>query len=434
MSRPTLTLAALSWPRPLAGLLLLTFTLAGGGCQREGSAQKGAKKKAERPPKPVELARVVRGEIGLTLRYPGELQAPESVELSAEAAGRLELVAVRLGDRVKRGQLLTRLDAAQVRAKLQQAKAQLQVARATLSKAAVEQKNAEAELRRTEPLAQKELVTRKQMDDVRARRDAAVASRAMAQAQVAQATAGLALLRRQLADTEVRAPFDGWIQARHLDPGAVVSAGTPVLRLVQRDPLVVRFKVGERHIGELQRRTGGETPLTVGIEVDAYPDQTFRGEVVRLAPALETASRTAPVEAELKNTDGRLMPGMFCRVTLDLGTRRKALLLPLRALLDGAEGGTTRLGETRTVQVFAVQGGQARRVELELGVEQSGPGPLGGVGEVLTGLEEGAMVVIQGQQSLEEGDRVVVVGQEGTAAAAEPGAAATTSAPAGKAR
>jgi RND family efflux transporter MFP subunit len=357
---------------------------------------------------PVKVAAVQRGTVKLTLRYPGELTAPETVDVAPEVGGRLLAVTVRMGQAVKEGQLLVRIDDAQMRSQLQEARAALQVARSALRRAEVADKTAATELSRKESLAKRDLITRQEMDNIQSRRDTAAASLAVARAQVSQAAARVGLLQKQLRDTRILSPLTGWVQARHLDPGAVVSAGKAVLRLVRKSPIVVRFKVGERHIGEIRHRLDAGR-LPVQVRVDAYPGRAFSGAVARVAPALDAASRTAAVEAELPNEDGRLMPGMFCRVTLDLGRSSGALLLPLRALVTHGSGESDGEGK-----VFVVQGGRARLTTVQLGAVEPPPGPgqdEGERGEVLRGLTRGQQVVVEGQDGLQDGAAVQVVGR-----------------------
>jgi membrane fusion protein (multidrug efflux system) len=392
---------------PLTSAILLNA-----GCPKgSGQQQRG---KAERQPLPVKVEPVRRGDIRMTLRYPGELKAPESVEVASEVGGRIQTIAVRMGERVKQGQLLVSVDDSQLRTQHQEARAALLVARSALRRAEVDDRNAATELGRKAPLAKRDLITQQEMDNVRTRRDSAAASLAVAKAQVSQADARVTLLQKQLKDTRIRAAFAGWIQARHLDAGAVVTAGTAVLRLVRTTPIVVRFQVGERHIGELRRRMAAGS-VAVHVGVDAYPRDTFTGNIVRVAPALDAASRTAAVEAELPNDDGRLMPGMFCRVTLDLGTHERALLVPLTALVGDEQGGTSAR-QTRAARVYVTERGKARLVTLQLGAADDKHA------EVLGGLEQGQQVVVEGQDSLEDGTPVEVVGGAAPAPASAPAA------------
>jgi membrane fusion protein (multidrug efflux system) len=371
------------------------------------SAEKGsgeANARVERPV-PVEVEVLRRGPMQQSLGFVGELAAPEEVELASKVGGRIRSIRVRMGEAATKGALLAQIDDAALRAQYQEAEAALEVAQAGLLRAEVEDKNAEIELARKEPLAKQDLITQQELDNVRTRRDGAAAGLQVATAQISQARARIQVLSQQLGDARITAPFTGWVAARHLDAGAIVSPGTAIVKLVRTDPIVVRFKVSEREVGEIRRRmaAGG---LDITIDSDAYRDERFMGRVVRVAPSIDPQSRSAPVEAEVANADGRLMPGMYCRVELDLGSRPDALQVPLRALLAGtSEDSATRLrGEARTTAVFVVADGRARRVSIELGHEH------GDHGEVLSGLDDGAVVVVQGQSRLRDGNPVEVVG------------------------
>jgi membrane fusion protein (multidrug efflux system) len=189
------------------------------------------------------------------------------------------------------------------------------------------------------------------------------------------------------------------VAARHLDPGAVVNPGVPIVELVHTDPAVVRFQLGERQVGlvgPLMAEGGG---LEVGLTVAAYGGRRWTGRLVRLAPALRTESRAAAAEAEIANPSGELMPGMFGRLELDLGGSDDALLLPLAAVLDDGREGTLS-------KVFAVRDGKAHQVELRLGMEREGRG------EVLEGLSPGDLVVVEGQQRLRDGQDVRIMAVE----------------------
>ena len=131
------------------------------------------------------------------------------------------------------------------------------------------------------------------------------------------------------------------------------------------------------------------------------PARCFAGKVVRVAPALEPESRAVAVEAELPNGDGRLMPGMYCRVRLSLGSLASALLVPLRALVDDPARDKRR-GRSRSA-VYVVEGDRARLKKITLGAIDQGQG------EVLDGLEEGQRVVVEGRSALSDGARVRVV-------------------------
>jgi RND family efflux transporter MFP subunit len=384
-----------------------------------GGEKKQSQRGRSQGPIPVEVEAIHRASMQQSLAYVGELAAPEEVELASKVGGRLRSVRVNMGEAVERGALLAQIDDSELQAQYQEAEAALEVARAGLVRAEVEDENAAIELARKEPLAKQDLITQQELDNTRTRRNAAAAGLQVARAQISQAQARIQLLTQQLRDARITAPFAGWVAERHLDAGAIVSPGTAIVRLVRTDPIVVRFKVAEREVGEIRRRVAADG-LDVAIDLDAYRDEKFRGRVVRVAPSIDTRSRSAPIEAEVENADGRLMPGMYCRVELDLGSRADALQVPLRALLEGTseDSGDRLRGEARTTAVFVVTDDVAQRVPIELGHEH------GDYGEVVSGLEDGAVVVVQGQSRLTDGSAVQIVGRseppEKPAEAVEP--------------
>ncbi len=375
-------------------ILVGTLVVGGGACRGE-PAKEG---RPQDRPVAVEVGQVDRGPIRRVQTFVAELDAPEAVELASKIAGRLRSVRVQLGEAVAAGALLAQIDDASLRAQLDEARAAAQVAAAALRRAEVEDENAAVELGRKEPLAQKDLITQQELDNVRTRRDSAAAARAVARAQVTQAEARIELLNQQVSDARVSAPFAGWVAARYLDAGAVVSPGTPILRLVRTDPAVVRFQIGEREVGEVRRQLAGG--LAFAVALDAYPGERFVGRVVRVAPAIDVASRSVAIEGEVANGDGRLMPGMSGRVELDLGTLADAVRLPVGAPFAV---GTPDLGGNRPAVVWAVVEGAARRLEVALGLEDQE------FVEVRVGLSPGDQVVTRGVSALREGSRLTIV-------------------------
>lgn len=376
--------------------VLAVATLVGTGCRgKESGGPEGQK----RPPVAVEVMTIDSGRVHAVQRYVGELRARESVALGARIGGRVRRIQVQLGDAVVPGEVLATLEDIDLRAQLDEAGAALELARASLMRAEVEAANAVSELERKQPLAAGGLITEQELDNVRTRRQGAAAQLAVARAQVSQAEAHTRLLQQQLAETKLTAPFAGRVAQRHLDPGAVVSPGTPILTLVQIDPVVARFRVPERDIGALRARFAG-AHRAVRVEVDAYPGETHAGEIARLAPAVDVDSRTVVVEAELANGDGRLLSGMYCRVELVTDRTGETLRLPLSALIAGRE---PRDGEVE-VEVFTVTAGQATIRRVEIGRRDPD------WGEVITGLTAGDRVVVAGHSALTDGAAVNVVG------------------------
>lgn len=367
------------WLLPLWGWLLL----AGCGESAAEGAQSGAKATS------VAAAPVERDDIVVDASYPGELSS-DAAELAARISAQVMSVGVRIGDRVEKGQVLARLDDAIIEQELAEARAQVGVAEATLLRARSDADLATREQERIAPLVERELVTAQEADAAGARVSAARAELAVAEAGVAQARARVARLEEQLRDARLVAPFDGVVSERHVDAGTVVSAGTPILRVVASDPLRVRFRVPERDITRI--RAG------MGLEVVAG-GVVATGRVERLSGEISRADRTLAAEGAVQDESGLLRPGMFARVRVKLEVLEDAVVVPGAALLERPtdEGALT-------TGVFVAEGDEvARWVPLEV---------LGRAGDrvaVSGALPTDARVLVLGHEALVDGAPIRVV-------------------------
>ncbi len=401
-----------SRPACLAWTLAAVTTALCVGCSSPGGGESNQTRRGSRRDRPVavRVEEVKTGPLRIALKLVGEVRARREVEIAAPAPGTVVDVLVEMGDAVEEGQLLARLDVAPFRAKLGEARASLNVGRASIRRAEADYGSVSAEVRRKAPLAEDELITAQEMEQLRARQDSSKASIDLARAQAGQAEASIRVIQQQLQDRQLVAPFPGRVQARLLDPGAVVGAGTPVLRLVHTDPAVVRFPVSEQQVGRLRRRLAAGH-VDVVLRAPAYPDGQWTGRLVRLSPALDPESRSATAEAEFANPTSDLMPGMFCRLTIDLGGRDAATQVPLLAVVerpsspDATDAGAGVKVRPNQRSVFVVREGKAKNVAVRLGVEQ------GDFAEVLDGLSPGARVVVEGQDALRDGQAVTIVGE-----------------------
>lgn len=195
------------------------------------------------------------------------------------------------------------------------------------------------------------------IDEAKAKAASAQADKRAAEAKQAVAAADLALAKAMLAYTEVRAPFDGAIAQRAVDPGHLVSAasansGKPLLTIVQTDRLRVAVDVPESESGFL---TPGD-PLT--IRFPALGNLSVTDKVTRVAAALDTNTRTLRAEIELPNTEGKLKPGLFAHALITVAEREKCLVLPVSAVATDA-GKSYCLG---------IQGGVIAKIPVELGL------------------------------------------------------------------
>ncbi|HUP21689.1 MAG TPA: efflux RND transporter periplasmic adaptor subunit [Thermoanaerobaculia bacterium] len=290
---------------------------------------------------PVRTAAVTQGALDVFSSYPGELVGEVS-DIAPRVGGLLQEVPVRIGDRVAKGSVLAVVDDVNLRNQFQEAKGQHGVAVANERRAAAELDSVAADHRRAVGLSREQLLSEQDFERVTAQLASSRASLAAAEAQTAQAQARLALLEQQLQDSRVVAPFAGTVAARYLDRGAMVQAGTPILRLVEAAPLVVQFRVPERDLDAV--RPGA----SFSVKTQAT-NEIFDGVVRRVSGEVSRTDRTAVVEGELAEHDGLLKPGMYAEVRLRVRALQGALLVPDVALLERV----TMAGE-QTTGVFRV--------------------------------------------------------------------------------
>jgi multidrug efflux system membrane fusion protein len=307
--------------------------------------------------------------------YAGEIRAREESTLAFRVGGKLVERKVDIGDRVEQGQLLATLDPGDLQAQARAAQAQLSAAQAQLERARADQARFAA-------LAEQQLVSQSALD---AQNAAATA----AQGQVDAARAQLQVARNQAAYSELRAPADGVIAARHAEAGQVVAAGQPVFTLAADGVREVAFAVPE---GEVDRIEPGQA---IAVELWSEPGKRWPGVVREVAPAADPASRTYAVRAGVEAPAGALDLGQSAEVFIDAGDGQR-LSVPLAAL--------QRLGEHGTA-VFVV--------DPETSTLKLQPVEVGDYGNdrvpVTRGLEPGAWVVAAGGHLLREGQKVRAV-------------------------
>lgn len=287
----------------------------------------------------------------------GSLRARDSVLLRAEANGRITQIEFNEGLPVKKGQVLVRLDDSIVSAQLQEAKARLNLAN--------------SQYRRSQELNQQGFISSQARDET------------ASQLQVAQAT--VALAQAQLDKTVIRAPFDGLVGLKSISVGDYVSPGSELVSIEAVDPLDVDFRVPEHYLANI---TVG---LPIDVRLDSFPTRTYRGEVGAISPVVDATGRSLLLRAHVPNPNMVLRPGLFARVTLELGTD-EVVMVP--------ESAITPSGNAQ--YVYKVVNGIVQKVEVSVGLRREG------WTEVL-GVEADEQIVVLGTQKVDEGTAVNVV-------------------------
>ena len=348
-----------------------------------------------RTPMTVELVGASRQTLVDRTFVVGNLIGQATVDVVPRVAGRIEAINVKLGDRVAKGQSIVKIEDRELREQLTRLERTLDVNNANIANRESDLKGAEAVLNRMKTGYDRGITPRQNLEDAEIRHNTTVSQLTAARAQAAATQSSIDELRITLSNTNVVSPVDGFVSRRALDPGAFAGANTVILSVVDISSVRLVANLVEKDFKRVQAGVEAE------VEVDAFQGERFRGEVSRVAPVFDPATRTAAMEIEVPNPGFRLKPGMYARVQLTVDRKSNVLTVPRNSIVD-TEG---RRG------VFLVPDGQtARFKEVTTGLQD------GDRIEILSGLEDGAKVVTFGALALRDGDRVTLADARGQGA------------------
>jgi multidrug efflux pump subunit AcrA (membrane-fusion protein) len=377
------------------------------GCSKTETAQARGRDTAV---KPVSVEEVRQETVRRDVEVVGTLAAVDQVTVSSETEGKVSRILADLGDRVTAGQALIQLDNEKQQYNFDQQKAALARALAQygaadpqhlpdiektpdVQKASADLQQAKQSYERANELFKRTLVPRQALDDAetalqskKASYDASLQSAKNLRARIQASEATMKLADRQFRDTQIRAPFDGYVEKRLVNLGELVKAQMPVIAVVRVDPLKVIAEIPEKMAPWIK---DGQP---VELHVDAYPQRAFEGKVSRISPAVNTATRAFPFEALVPNRDAVLKPGTFARVHIESGREDQVLTLPYSAL-------QYRYGVNR---VFVVDNDKLGVRELKVGDR------LGERIEILAGVKAGDRVAVTDVEKLIDGAKVTV--------------------------
>lgn len=297
-----------------------------------------------------------------TLTYSGTIFANREANLGAALPGKVERIFFEEGQNVKKGDLIVELSDEM------------------LTQAEIEYQTLKKDYERVSRLREKGSISEMEYDHVKAKFEASEAKTQM--------------VRK---NTQVHAPFSGTIVERMmeegeiyfinpgLDPGYSMRSG--IVRLMQLNPVVVKFDVNEKDLGNVKKN------LSVNVTVDAMPELNFKGQISSVKPMLSTLTRTSPAEVEIENSKGDLRPGMFARVTVSL-PEQKGVFIPFRTIF--------RLPGTAEDFVWEVKDGVVKKVIVNRIYTE-------GDMVAVSGIDPDAELISDGKYRVEEGQRVEVV-------------------------
>ena len=334
-------------------LIILTILFLG-GCGKKDSNNQNQTTQAI----PVEVTVVKKSSIDREIELVGNLLAWREANLGAQTTARVQKIYVDAGSRVKEGDLLFEMDDTQ----LAQAKIQYQVAKDNYN--------------RLKPLYETGSISQSQFDQVKAAYETAEKT-----------------YQLLLTNTQFRAPFSGVVTAKRLNDGEVFllapgGAGAPtIVSMMQINPLKLILNVSESNLKDVKLNQ------TVEIKSDIFPNEVYKGNISRINPAVNPASRTFEVEVRIPNPNEKLKPGMYVRARILIGKSEGIIVNRSSAL--------KQLGST-AYYGFIVKDNVAKRVELTLGKEFDSQV------EITSGLNEGDYLVTRGQGLLKDGSKVEI--------------------------
>ena len=403
MNRKTIATVCGTVVVALVTLVFLVTVMKG---ERQAQAQSADEaKSAAAEPLSVEVTRPTRRPLTRTLHMPATLRADEQVDMLAKTNGYVVDVTVDIGSRVKKGDVLATIDVPEMRDELRQAEA-IQAAReAKVTQAEALRETAKAEVQRFAAeyalqkithdrkveLRKQNVIPEQELDEskneiavaeafqkiARAKVNSSEADVAVAEAEVMMAVATVARIKTLMEYATIRAPFDGVITERFIDPGDFVRSATggavkALLWIAKTDRIRLSLEIPEMDSSSVKVGT------PVDVVVKALGEHPFPGIITRTAVGLRASTRTMRAEVDLDNAAGLFAPGMYAQVTIKLETKESALLIPSKAIhVRGRE-----------LSVLVSKGAVARKVPIVMGYDD------GIWAEILSGLADDEWIII----------------------------------------
>ena len=376
-------------------LLVLVVVAAGGGWFWSQRVQAAPVKTAT-----VSSASSGGSAAGAVLNASGYVVARRRATVSSKVTGKVLEVLFEEGQAVKKGQVLARLDDSQMRAGLDVARAQLAAARSSAAEDEARLREAERQYARLNQLIKEKVVGRAEVDTAEAAVESLKARIALARQQVAVAERQVAAQETDLADTVVRAPFDGVAISKDAQPGEMispVSAGggftrTGIGTIVDMTSLEIEVDVSESYINRVKPKQPVEAVL------DAYPDWQIPGHVITTVPTADRQKATVKVRIGFAQLDPRVLPDMGVKVSF-FGERQPDAAQTPAAPRVVVPKSAVRTENGQSV-VFVVRADRVERRAVTVGLTNRDQI------EVISGLASGDRVVVEGFEGLADGARV----------------------------
>jgi RND family efflux transporter MFP subunit len=384
--------------RSFTTLSLLAFALSTSSCSRSTAGDTAQAGDPTTPAQTVGVVTVKRQDLSRGVTLTAEFMPYQEVEIHAKVAGYVKEINVDVGDHCKAGDALATLEIPEIQDELKQADAAIQTAQEN-------QKSMQATFDESQLLASrlnaaaqetKGLIAQQDVDTSNAKNRADEANLAAAKQKVVEAQANSDHLRDLVAYSKITAPFDGVVTRRYADVGALVQAGTvqsgtsgnsnsmPLVSFEEINKLRLEFPVPESAVAYV--KVGSPVEITV-----VSMGKTFQGKVTRFAQKVDTDTRTMLTEVDVDNPEGLYTPGMYATVYLILSEKKDALAVPIASVSTGDKSTVLMLDKDHKV----------KEQDITVGLETPT------MAEVLSGLEEGDLIVAGNRSSIQIGQPAV---------------------------
>lgn len=336
-------------------------------------------------PIPVETVSITKGDITEITKMTALVDPKESVSVIPKLGGKVDRLAVKVGDKVTKGQLLVQLEQTELLAQLKQAEASLALAKTGESAALARLNDAKATLDRMETLFTEGAISKQQLEQAQLQYE--LSSPESVYAQIQQAQTGIEMIEVQLNNTTITAPVSGVVTSVNVAEGDMAGPSMPVVVIMDIDQVEVNVGVAEQYINNM--KIGDK----VDVKIAATSDEIFTGTIKTIPPAADSMTKMFPVAISLPNKGHKIKPGMFVDVALKTQSKKGVIIAPLATVVDQG---------SRQV-IFVVEEGKAVAKHIELGIND------GHNTEVLKGIKEGDQIIIKGQNIVNHGDLVTII-------------------------
>ncbi|MEP2448151.1 MAG: efflux RND transporter periplasmic adaptor subunit [Balneola sp.] len=353
----------------------------------------------------VEAVQSQFGSLPLVERFSGNVVSENQVELYPEVNAQIAEVYVENGDFVNKGDVLVKLQDEPFQKQLQQSEANLKINNARLKQAKAQLSTLEAQYKRIQALAEKDLSSELELEQINAEKISAEADVELAEAQVEQSAALVDERKNQLTKTLIKAPVTGTIGQRNAQPGMQASASTPLFMIGDLSKLRVEILLTESMLNKIK------VGQTAAISVTDQNGEivTINGELSRISPFLNEITRSTEAEIDIDNQNGLLNPGMYVPVDIFYGESQQATLIPTSAIFidpnTGSEGIyiANSIGSEIKPVSDSASGVSSLTSPTDVTFQEIDVIARGKMEVAVNGLESGKWVVTLGQNLLSEG-------------------------------